>query len=262
MPHEAQVLAAPTAAERGGRVTMLDVHREFVAHAGNWPFLALAIGIAGGLLITGAQWADAAWLAFGLLLFVPQEYFTHVWLLHRRLPRTQRGYEWMYRLHYGHHDHPRRHDLMYMPMWLTLPMMGGNLLLFWLLTPDTRAFWAAFGGATLGYLVFEWSHLLCHVPFVPKSRLWRHVRSQHLLHHFADEKRGFSVAPWSLFMDTLMRTQLQRGAGPRSSSCRYLGLEAGHPWIAQARERFAAHSSGDATASRLWQRAAARDGTS
>lgn len=243
--------ATPRAASRVG---LLDVHAEFVAHPDNWPFIALAVGIAGWLLWTGPVPTDLAWLALGWLLFVPQEYFTHTLVLHRPMPRTQRGYRWQYRLHYGHHDHPRRHDLMYMPLWLTLPMMAGNALLFWLVTPDTRAFWAAFGGAAVGYLVFEWSHLLCHVPYVPASRLWRHVRTQHLLHHFSSEKRAYAVAPWSLFMDGLMRTRAQRGNAERSATCRHLGLDGQHPWIADARQRFAARSNGNATCSRLWLR--------
>lgn len=257
---DSSTLAAVPPRERP-RVTLADVHLEFLSHRDNWPFIALAAGIAIGLLGTGPGLADVGWLALGLAVFVPQEYFTHVHLLHAKLPRSQRLYTWMYRLHYGHHDQPRRHDLMYMPLWLTLPMMGGNVLLLWALTPDARAFWAAFGGALVGYLVFEWSHLLCHVPFVPGSRLWRHVRTQHLLHHFQNERAGFSVAPWSLGMDRLMRTQAARCAEMRSPNCRFLGLDAGHPWITAARARFAHRSNGDASASRLWQRAGAKGAT-
>lgn len=246
--------AGPDPRRDPSRIGLVDVHREFVSHADNAPFLLLLAGIVVGLLATGPRAADLAWLAFGLLLFIPQEYATHVLLLHRKPARSERAYRWQYRLHHGHHDHPKRHDLMYMPLWLTLPMMAANVALFVLLTPEPRAFWAAFGGATFGYLAFEWSHLLCHVPYVPRSRLWRHVRTQHLLHHHADETRGFAVAPWSLFMDTLMRTRAERGACVRSPHCRHLGLPADHPWIAAARQHFADRSSGDLTASRLWLR--------
>jgi hypothetical protein len=236
------------------RASLLDVQREFLSHPDNWVFIAPALCIAIGLLASAPAWPDLLWLALGVLVFIPQEYYTHVHILHAALPKSRRAYHWMYRLHYGHHDQPRRHDLMYMPLWLTLPMLAANLALLWLLTPGPRAFWAAFGGALLGYIVFEWSHLLCHVPFVPRSRLWRHVRSQHLLHHYADERRGFAVAPWSLPMDGLMRSRPQGPGAQRSSHCRFLGLHAAHPWIAEARERHAAASNGDAAASRLWQR--------
>jgi hypothetical protein len=253
--HARAVPAAAPPAAPPQRVGLADVARAFLAHRDNGCFVLPAAAIAAGLLATGPRWADLAWLALGLLLFIPQEYFTHVHLLHARVPQSRRVYLWFYRLHYGHHDHPRRHDLMYMPLWLTLPMLAGNVAVFWLLTPEPRAFYAAFGGALLGYIVFEWTHLLCHVPFVPKSRLWRHIRSQHLLHHFADEHRGFAVAPWSLWMDRLMGTTSQRGPGVRSTTCRHLGLPADHPWLAEARARHAAASNGSASASRLWLRA-------
>jgi len=256
---DASTLAGAPAHERR-RATLADVYTEFAAHPDNWLFIGLALAVAAGLVATGAQAADLLWLALGVAVFIPQEYFTHVHLLHRAVPASRRAYLCFYRLHYGHHDHPRRHDLMYMPLWLTLPMMAANLGLLWLLTPHLRAFWAAFGGALLGYLVFEWTHLLCHVPYVPTTRLWRHVRSLHLLHHFADEKKGYAVAPWALFMDGLMGTRVQREAGVRSPHSRLLGLDAHHPWLAEARRLNAHRSNGSATASRLWLRSAGGKG--
>ena len=254
-----QTRTRPLAAARPPRRTTLwDVGLEFLSHADNWVFVAPALAIAAGLLGTGPGGADLLWLACGVLIFIPQEYFTHVHLLHAPLPKRRRVYLWFYRLHYGHHDTPRRHDLMYMPLWLTLPMLAANVALLWWLTPAPRAFWAAFGGALVGYIVFEWSHLLCHVPCVPRSRLWRHVRTQHLLHHFSDEQRGYAVAPWSLVMDRLMGTRTAEGQAPRSPNCRFLGLDAHHPWLAEARAQFAAASNGDATGSRLWQRGGPR----
>jgi hypothetical protein len=78
-----------------------------------------------------------------------------------------------------------------------------------------------------------------------------------MLHHFADERRGYAVAPWSLFMDRLLGTQAE--PGPRSPSCRFLGLDANHPWLAHARQCFANRSSGDHTCSRLWLRAGSKE---
>lgn len=248
---------APAATSNpGGRIGLADIHLEFVSHRDNLIFFALTLALAGGLLVTGPLPADLLWLGLGWLVFVPQEYWTHVLVLHAPMPRSQRVYTWLYRLHYGHHDHPRRHDLMYMPLWLTLPMLLINAALFWAITPDPRAFSGAFCGALVGYLVFEWSHLLCHVPYVPRSAVWRRARTLHMLHHFADEKRGYAVAPWSLFMDRVLGTQ--PGHGVKSPSSRFLGLHADHPWVAYARQQFANRSSGDHTCSRLWLRAASR----
>jgi hypothetical protein len=233
------------------------VHAEFASHTDNWVFIAPVLAIAVGLLLTGPAWSDILWLAAGVLVFIPQEYFTHVHVLHARLPGSQRAYRWMYRLHYGHHDLPRRHDLMYMPLWLTLPMLAANVALLWMLTPHARAFWASFGGALIGYIVFEWSHLLCHVPFVPRNRIWRHVRTQHLLHHHASEKHGYAVAPWTLWMDHMLGTAAPREVTARSSSSRTLGLPAMHPWLAEERAFHARSSNGSRSASRLWLQAGA-----
>jgi hypothetical protein len=208
--------------------------------------------VAGALLATGPAPRDLAWLVLGWIVFVPQEYFTHVYILHCPLPRSRRLYFWLYRLHYGHHDFPKRDDLMYMPLWLTIPMMFGNVLLLWLITPDWRAQAAAFCGTVTAYLVFEWAHLLCHVPYVPKSARWRDARRQHLLHHFYDEKQWFAVTPGMEMMDRLMGSHPEREQLARSPSCRLLGLDAADPWVEQARARFASRSTGSVSCSRLW----------
>lgn len=234
------------------RITLFAVAREFAGHRDHWLFMALFLASAGWLLATGPAALDLAWLVLGWIVFMPQEYFTHVYVLHCPLPRSGRVYLWLYRLHYGHHDFPKRDDLMYMPLWLTIPMMVGNLLLLWLITPDARAMASAFCGTVSAYLVFEWAHLLCHVPYVPKSKMWRHARSQHLLHHFYDEKQWYAVTPGQDIFDRVMGSKPAREKLARSTTCRLLGLDPAHPWLAEARARFATRSSGDASASRLW----------
>ncbi len=222
-----------------------DVGLEFLRHRDHWLFVALSFGLLVGLVVTGPNYWDLVWWLAGWLFFLPQEYLTHVYVLHCPLPKSERLYSWLYRLHYGHHDAPKRHDLMYMPLWLTLPMMVLNLVLIWLLTPHLRAFAAAYGGALVGYLIFEWSHLLSHVPYTPKTELWRQAKRAHMLHHHFNEARWFMVTP----MWDMNRSRLKT---PRSNSCKCLGLDENHPWIASARTRFLAKSSGNATCSRLW----------
>jgi len=90
------------------------------------------------------------------------------------------------------------------------------------------------------------------VPYAPKSKLWRFARSQHLLHHFYDEKKWYAVTPLLDIMDRMMGTKPKREDAARSTTCRYLGLQEGHPWLVEARAQFAARSSGDPGCSRLW----------
>ena len=237
------------------RITIKDIAIEFIAHRDNRIFIGLLLCMCVWLLMSGPHYLDLAWILLGWAIFMPQEYFTHVHVLHCPLPKTEVLYVWLYRLHYGHHDFPKRHDLMYMPLWLTLPMMLGNMLLMWLITPESHAFASAYCGALAGYIFFEWNHLLCHVPYVPKSRLWRNARNQHLLHHFFDEKCWYSVTPGLDIVDRIMGTKPNRCEAKRSDSYRHLGIDPKHAWLARARVRFAARSSGNTNASRLWMQA-------
>jgi len=234
------------------RIGLDSVAVEFLRHADNWLFVAPCAAIAFWLVWSGLVPADAAWFVGGWLIFIPQEYFTHVYVLHAKPPKNEMLYMFWYRLHYGHHDFPKRHDLMYMPLWLSLPMTFANMAFLWAVTPDPRSFLASFCGALFGYIMFEWSHLLCHVPYTPKSGVGRHMRTQHLRHHFFNEKFWYAVTPSTMFMDRLLRSAGKPGELERSEDCRYLGLPSGHEWIGKARTRFAARSSGDLSRSRLW----------
>ena len=59
------------------------------------------------------------------------------------------------------------------------------------------AFWLLFGGSpksltgTTAYfacgLMYEWTHFIVHTHYVPRSRLGRHVRQHHMMHHLRNE---------------------------------------------------------------------------
>jgi len=227
-----------------GRLRAWRIGVEFLSHFDNLLYAIPFAGLVAYGLASGPGIADPVWFVAGWLAFLPQEWLTHVYILHWKGIRDERTYTWMYRLHYGHHDYPKRHDLMYMPLWLTVPMTSLNLGLFWLACPDARSMWAAFAGALGGYLLFEWSHLLCHVPYVPKARIWRDIRDRHLAHHFVTEHRWFSVSPPAQWIDTLARRDGPRSEAARSPTCRFL-LEGLDPaWVERARAKFADRSSG------------------
>lgn len=234
------------------------VAREFLSHLDNALYVALLLLTLALITQEGWRYQDVLWFALGWLFFLPQEWLTHVYLLHWICPARETVYRWMYRLHYGHHDLPNRHDLMFMPLWLTLPMTLANYLVFALLLPDQRATQAAFGGALLGYLVFEWTHLLCHAP-VPLGGLWSRIRSRHLAHHFIDERRCHAVSPLAQPIDR-MTGHRTRGEGDpghtrrneRSPLCRVIVPGLDRAWTARARQRFAHRSNGDLHRSRLW----------
>lgn len=235
-----------------GSARVGEVLADFVRHRDNLVFLIPTLLMVGWVMLTQASIEQLGWFLLGWLIFLPQEYLTHVYILHARMPRSKKLYLLMYRLHYGHHDLPRRADLMYMPLWLTVPMALGNMLLFDWLT-DTPAQWMmTLSGLFSGYLVFEFSHLLCHVPHNPKTRLGKLIKNRHLWHHYRNEQRWFSVSLPAMFIDNLLGTAGARETTELSGTSRYLGLDENHSWVVEARARYARRSSGDLDSSRIW----------
>lgn len=236
-------------------VSLRDVAREFLRHRDNALFVAPCAALILLGAVTGIRPADVLWFAIGWLIFLPQEWLTHFYILHwPGAAWSETYYRWMYRLHYGHHDFPRRDDLMYMPPWLTLPMTAFNLALYFAIAPDTRAALAAFAGGLAGYLAFEWSHLLCHVPYTPKTAWVKKICERHAAHHFVTEHRWFSVSPPAVFIDRLMRTGGARADATSSGSSRFLLADLDQHWLERARAAFAHRTTGDATQSGLWTR--------
>ena len=234
------------------------VAREFLTHLDNALYVALLLFTLGLVTLEGWRYQDLLWFVLGGLFFLPQEWLTHVHVLHWICPARESVYLWMYRLHYGHHDLPNRHDLMFMPLWLTAPMTLANYGFFALVLPDQRAAHAAFCGALLGYLVFEWTHLLCHAP-VQLGGLCLRIRGRHLAHHFVDEQRCYAVSPLAQPIDLLTGHRAHGEGDPgsaprntRSPLCRVIVPGLDPSWTARARQRFVHRSNGDLHRSRLW----------
>lgn len=235
-----------------GTVTLHEVWMEFLSHFDNLLFLLPAVAMAMSIFIIGFQMQYIIWFLFGWVVFIPQEYFTHVYILHPKVPNSKLAYRLVYRLHYGHHDLPRRHDLMYMPLWLTLPMALANMLLFFFLTHNALQWMACVSGLFAGYLVFEFSHLMCHLPYQPKTELGKSVRRRHLWHHYHNERHWYAVSFVSLFMDEIFKTAGSKATVEKSGDTAYLGLHGNHPWLLAARQYYAGRSSGNKESSRLW----------
>lgn len=245
-------MSTATSDARAHTVTLAQVGMEFLRHRDNYVYLVPTLLLLPWIAWTAGDWGWVAWFVVGWLVFLPQEHLTHVYILHYAPPRTARAYAHMYRLHYGHHDLPRRLDLMYMPLWLTLPMTAGNTLLFYLLTNTWHDMLAAMCGLFVGYLLFEWSHLLCHVPYMPKTAAGKIMRQRHLWHHFRNEKLWYSVSVPALPIDAIARTAPTFKDAPASANCRFLGLTEQDQRLLAARRRYAPRSSGDLERSAIW----------
>ena len=190
--------------------------------------------------------------ALGWLLYLPEEYFSHVLVFHGPIPRNRFLYRLLYRLHLGHHDKPRRLDLLFTPTWYTLPALMLNLALFYAVTRDPWQCCALAAGLMAGYLMFEWWHLVVHSPYEPGPML-RHVRQQHMGHHHWNEKRWFTISPPALLFDLLCGTGGKVHAAPRSASPPTAGLDANDERLLGARRHYRAASDWNEDESAIWQ---------
>lgn len=231
----------------------------FLGHWDVYVYLLPCLAMAGLTAWLQPRPAGLLWFLAGWLVFLPQEYLSHVFILHfpfRKQWKNSRFnrllYRMLYRMHYGHHDHPKRFDLMFIPLWLTLPLAAANGIAFRLLFQDPFTLMMLMSGLFAGYLFFEWSHLFCHLPYQPRTRIGKRIRNRHAWHHHRNETRWFSVSWPALPFDSLGGTEGRTDTVPVSPHARYLGLDESDPRIAACRARFAHQSTGTLECSSLW----------
>ncbi len=226
---------------------------EFLSFWENWVFIIPLFCWLGLIVFDHPTWESLQWFALGWLCFLPQEYLVHVYILHFPIPKHPTLYRLFYRLHYGHHDLPKRLDLMFMPLWLTLPMLGFNCLAFYYgITNDPHQLWCMLSGLYTGYLLFEWTHALNHVPYTPQTKIGKYLKTTHLWHHHHNEHYWFGVSLPAVIFDLLCFTSGDQKKRSASDTGRYLGLASNDPNLLQARQFYARHSNGALQHSRLW----------
>ena len=194
----------------------------FFRHRCNVVLAGLTVGTAGlGLWLVGPAGVPAwiAWTLAGAALWPLLEYVTHRWVLHAHpLPwawalRIQR------RLHYDHHVDPRRLELLFAPLWFTIPTPLALGLVYGALLPPVAAAGLMFGHMTT-LLFYEWIHFLSHVPYQPRSAHFRRLKTLHTRHHFKNEHYWFGVTASG--MDRLLGTDPEAEAVPTSPTVRAL----------------------------------------
>jgi hypothetical protein len=197
--------------------------------------------------------ADALlYAAIGWFVYLPEEYFSHVWVFHGHIPRNHFLYRMLYRLHLGHHDKPRRLDLLFTPTWYTLPALLLNIGAFALLTQDVWRTVAMCTGLMVGYLMFEWWHLVVHSPYEP-GPVMRYIRHQHMGHHHWNERRWYTITPAAVIYDVACRTAGKVHEAPRSKSPTTAGLEPDDARLVAARSHYRFGSDWQEDESAIWQ---------
>jgi dihydroceramide fatty acyl 2-hydroxylase len=147
----------------------------------------------------------------GLALWTLSEYWLHRKFFHWE-PDNAFGRRMHFIIHGVHHDHPNDKLRLVMPPAASIPLAALFFGLFYLLFGLPIAY-PLFAGFLIGYLGYDYTHYYLH-HFVPRSELGKHLREQHMRHHFQDHRYGFGVSTpfWDLVFGTMPR---QRRASER-----------------------------------------------
>ncbi|HVF92198.1 MAG TPA: sterol desaturase family protein [Blastocatellia bacterium] len=192
----------------------------FFRHRSN-AVLALAVaGIVLALFGQGRLIAVLPFVAVGMLVFFCVEYVSHRFLLHAAprpepsLSRLQR------RLHYDHHKKPDILELLFVPLWFSLPNLAVYAALYYLLSGSVPVTLALLLGNLISFLYYEWVHYVAHIPATPRTPWGRWMKKYHLLHHYKNEGLWFGVTNPSL--DLLCGTYRRAGLVEKSSTVRHI----------------------------------------
>lgn len=157
-----------------------------------------------GALVTGllalALWSTFGgpalgplWIVIGALLFYASEYVWHRFAFHAPPAPWPWFRRLQHRLHYDHHVEPNRLDLLFLPLWFLIPVLGVNALAVRLLFGAAAVAPIVFG-VCLAILHYEWTHYVAHISFQPLTSWGRYIKRYHLRHHFISEKVWFGVS--------------------------------------------------------------------
>ncbi|MEA2264566.1 MAG: hypothetical protein QOE27_149 [Solirubrobacteraceae bacterium] len=206
---------------------------EFRRKHGPWVIAgAIVAALAARLALGSPGWADLGAAAFILVAYPFGEWAIHVYLLHLRPFRLGgRTVELATaRAHRAHHESPRSLDLInFSP--------GEALAILLLAVPAAAAAGAgvvalvttplAAGPITTmlltGYVlvgVYEWTHFLIHTGHRPRSRYYRSIWRNHLLHHYKNEHFWHGIT--NTVSDRLLGTYRDQAEVPRSPTARTL----------------------------------------
>lgn len=163
------------------------------------PLAAASLGVSA--TVDGKGGLDLAiQFAGGYFLWTLLEYWLHRLLFHLpvRGPRSERAY---FFIHGVHHDWPWDESRLVMPpavsILLAVLVYGIFRLVF---GPEMHGI---FAGIIFGYAIYDTVHWYTHAG-APKSRLFKYLRREHMLHHFKESGTRFGVT--CPYWDVVFRT--------------------------------------------------------
>jgi dihydroceramide fatty acyl 2-hydroxylase len=139
----------------------------------------------------------------GIAIWTLTEYWLHRLVFHWE-PDNAFGRRMHFIIHGVHHDHPNDRMRLVMPPSVSIPLAALFFLAFWLIFG--HAAFPIFGGFILGYLGYDYTHYYVHHA-VPRTKMGKQLREQHMRHHFQDHRFGYGVSSplWDVVFRTLPR---------------------------------------------------------
>jgi hypothetical protein len=179
----------------------------YFSHPFIWIYL---MGFAGLLILTmqmGVLQKYYSLILIPILLSPFYEWVTHKYILHRKVdPQTSpRGYEYMRKLHYIHHEDPKNTEYIFAPLSAALFIFIEMFVVFSILFWSWEKALVIEIGVVAFYLYYEWVHLAHHVPqYNPLTPLGKKMKQAHLWHHFRNENYWWGIT--SHYGDLALKT--------------------------------------------------------
>ncbi len=159
-----------------------------------------------------APWAVLGVAIAALFVWTLAEYLLHRWVFHFQ-GKSHLAKRFHLIIHGNHHDVPQD------PTRLVMPPVAGVLIALVLWVPMRLALgpvWVEpfFAFFLVGYLIYDYTHYAVH-HFTPRTRWGRHVKQNHMLHHYAGQESRWGVS--SPLWDHVFRTVGRPVPAPRKS---------------------------------------------
>lgn len=166
----------------------------------------LVVSLASLLLVIQARFD---WFSFAAawLLWIFGEHPAHKYILHMRRPRSAFGRKLMARLHYDHHRDPTNPALLFLPFWVSAPLLLLGLVIPWLIRADWTYGLSFLAGLSSVMVYYEWMHFAMHQRLHLNNRFYKRVFDGHMRHHYMNERYWFGVSNpvgdwlWSSYPD-------------------------------------------------------------
>lgn len=202
--------------------TLPDAARQFLGFTSPRILLTcLAAAIILRVVVGDYRWSNLIWFAAVIVIQPFLEWVLHVFVLHAR-PRMVAGRQFdtvVARDHRAHHADPRDLPLVFIPLrWCGYLVL--SVLLVGLAIPDWSGRSSFYVAAFAMAVAYEWSHFLIHTDYKPRSGIYRHLYTNHRLHHFRNEKYWFGIT--NTLGDRILGTAPEKADVPVSATARDL----------------------------------------